>query len=212
MALSDPANREDPDLPTPRKLLRETVDWWKLVCQRPDADRFLQGLAADNKGAITNLMLHSFSFAQDLSGSLVALHVLRHKFSIYPTRDAARTILRQHAWEAMHDETESVRIKFGLSNNHARNMQRQLHTYERLLSRRLWRLKITEQTLQGYTPEQLGDLELNMISEFVRFALMSHPHYSPQTVELLIKGAANAAGVPYIPTGDLNVFDMMDGL
>ncbi|KAJ4990189.1 pentatricopeptide repeat domain-containing protein [Stagonosporopsis vannaccii] len=208
MALSDPANREDPDLPTPRKLLRETVEWWTLVRRRPDAERFLRGLAAGNKGAITNLMLHSFSFAQDLSGSLVALHVLRQKFDIYPTRDAARTVLRQHAWEAMHNETDSVRIQFGLSNNRARNMQRLTHTYERLLSRRLRRLKITEETLQGYTPEQLGDLELNMISEFVRFVLLSH--HSPEIVELLIQGAANATGVLHIPTGDINVFDMMD--
>lgn len=209
-ALGNPANLEDPNLPTPRKLLRETVDWWLLVRQRPDADRFLRGLAADDRGGIEKLMLHCFSCAQDLSGSLVALHVLRQKFDIYPTKNTVKTVLRQLSWEAKHDETQSMRRHFRISKDHSRNMRRLTHIYEAVSSYRLQRLKITADMLRNYSSEQLGDLELNTISEFVRAALLAHPHHSPEIVELLIEGAANAAGVAGITTGDVTVVDMLD--
>ena len=34
--------------------------------------------------------------------------------------------------------------------------------------------------------------------------------HSPEDVEALIQGAATAAGVPFMVTGDMNVYDMMD--
>lgn len=210
MALSDPVNREDPELPTPRTLLRETVEWWTLVRQRPDADRFLQGLAAENRGAITNLILHSFSFAQDLIGSLVALHVLHHKLDIPPTRDAAMTVLRQHAWEAMHEETETVRIQYGLSKTYSKRMREYTRIHTQLLEHRLRRLNITKEKLQDYTSEQLGYVELNVISEFVRFVLLQPSGAYPEMIEVRIKDAAVEVGAPYIPTGDVNIYDMID--
>lgn len=203
IALSTPENRNDSKLPSPRQLLRETVAWWAKVRRRPDADRFLQGLAADNKGAIMKLMLHSFSFDQDLSGSLVALHVLRSKFNIYPTREDARIIIRQQAWEAMHDETSSVRKQFGIGKHPARNMLKISRAYEYAFSDRLKKMKITEDQFREYTPEQQGKVELNTISSFVRYLLLGV--YDPTTTELLIEGAANAVGVTGIYTGDENV-------
>ncbi|KAH6638028.1 hypothetical protein C7974DRAFT_306660 [Boeremia exigua] len=208
IALSDPANREDPNLPTPRKLLRETIDWWMLVRHRPDAHRFIHGLATDNKGAITRLMLHCFSYAQDLAGALVALHVLRQQFEIYPTRDAARIVIRQQAWQAMHDETESVRRQFGLSKNNARNLQRLQHTYEHMFWLRLQRLDISEDMYWAYSYEEKGDFELNAISEFVRYAL--HAQWSMESVERLISSAATVAGVQHMSTGDRTVFDIFN--
>ena len=209
-ALSDPANRDNPNLPTPRELLHETIKWWMLVRQRYDAERFLQGLAAESKGAITSLMLHCFSYIQDLAGSLAALHVLRQKFDIHPTRDAAMTVVRQLAWEAMHDETESVRTQFGLSKNRARNIQRLSRTYQHLYSRRIHRLEITEDILQTYSKEEKGDLELNVISEFVRVVLLAN--YPPEIVELLIEDATSSVGVPRMPTGDVTALDLITPL
>ncbi|KAJ8118215.1 hypothetical protein OPT61_g761 [Boeremia exigua] len=210
LALSDPANREDTSLPTPRELLRETLDWWILVRQRPDFERFRQGLASDLMGAVTKLVLHSFSYAQDLPGTLVALHFLNQKFKIQFTRETAVIVFRQLAWKAMHNETESVRRQFGRSQNHARTMQKLSQTYEHLARRRLRRMKITMYMLQSHNREQRSELELEMISEFIRVSLLVD--FAPETVENLISSAAEAAGVPYIYTGDMDVFDLIDYL
>jgi hypothetical protein len=206
IALADPANKDDANLPKPRELLRETIDWWTLCHMRYDADRFLQGLAAADRGAITGLILHCFSYSRDLAGSLVALHVLRHKFNIYPTQKVVDILQRQLAWVDMSEETESARIQFGFSKSNATNLARTHQLYNYLRERRFQDLEITPDTIEKHSPEYMGDLELNVISEFIRFNLLTkHP---PEVVELMIDAARRAVGVPDLPTGDVSVLDM----
>ncbi|KAF2627931.1 hypothetical protein BU25DRAFT_410566 [Macroventuria anomochaeta] len=203
LALADPVNREDPNLPTPRELLRETTNWWTQCRSRYDADRFLQGLAAADRGAIMGLILHCFSYLRDLPGSLIALHVLRLKFGIRPTKKTAEILRRQLAWVDMHGEIESVRMQLGRSNSNARNMERLSHTYGQLKQRRLQDLNITPDTLEKYSKEDMGDIELDVISEFVRLVLLAN--YPPEIVEAMIDGARNAVGLPNLPTGHVFV-------
>lgn len=208
LALRDPENRKDPNLPTPRQLLRETFEWWVLVRQRPDFDRFLQGLAAENLQAITKLVLHCFSFVQDLPGALVALHFLREKFGIKANSDHAGIFVRMQAWTVLDDESESVRIQFGLGTNHQQSMRKFRKLYRRLHWNRLQRQSITQEDLESYSEKQLAELELNVISEFTRTILINR--YDFEEAEHLIQEAANAAGVPYIDTGDMTVWDMAE--
>ena len=206
IALGDPANRDNANLPKPRELLRETIDWWTKVRSRHDADRFLQGLSAADRGAITALILHCFSYTQDLAGSLVALHVLRHKFDIFPTPKVADILQRQLAWVDMSAESESVRIQFGFSKSNAKNLARVRQLYHHLKARRFEELGITPETVEEHSEEKMGDLELNVISEFVRHALLTK--FPPEIVELMIDGAQRAVGVPKLPTGDRSVLDI----
>ncbi|OSS55058.1 hypothetical protein B5807_00856 [Epicoccum nigrum] len=208
LALSDPENRNSPDLPTPRQLLRETFDWWILVRQRPDFDRFMRGLAAADLDAISKLVLHCFSYARDLPGVLVALHFLRDKFDIYATNEHIEIVMRQLAWTVLDHESESVRIQFGLSTNRSKGMKRMLRLYKQTYMRRLRRLGISQQDHLRYSEKEMYDLQLNVLSESIRTVMLAE--YGPEEVEEMIQGAATAAGVPFMATGDMNVYDMMD--
>ena len=208
LALSDPENRSNPDLPTPRQLLRETFDWWILVRQRPDFDRFMRGLAAADLDAISKLVLHCFSYARDLPGVLVALHFLRDKFNIYATNEHIEIVMGQLAWTVLDHESESVRIQFGLSTNRSKGKRRMLRLYKQTYMRRLRRLGISQGDHLKYSEKEMHDLQLNVLSESVRTVMLAE--HSPEDVEALIQGAATAAGVPFMVTGDMNVYDMMD--
>ncbi|KAF9699637.1 hypothetical protein EKO04_002465 [Ascochyta lentis] len=207
IALAHPAARDSPNLPTPRELLHETIQWWTLCRSRYDAGRFLQGLAAEDHGAITALVLHCFSFAQDLAGSLVALHVLRQNFGFRPTKKAAEIVQRQIAWVDMREETESVRMQFGFSKNNAKSLEGAARAYRQLRERRTTDLKITTDTLGDYSEEYMGDLELNVLSELIRTALIAN--YPPEAVEAMVDAARNAVGLPDLPTGDLTAFELV---
>lgn len=208
-AFNDPANQESLDLPTPRELLHETIEWWNLVRQRPDADRFLRGLIGLRKNTAHRLILHCFSHSQDLAGALVALHVLRLEFNICPTQEDAKTFRKQIAWVPMHDQSDSVRRQFSLSNNNARNMERLSRTYERIRTRRLKELNADGRVELPSIEADAGDFELNTISEFVRIVLLANR--PPEAVELTIQAARQDIGVPDMPTGDASAFDLDDG-
>ncbi|KAF3001494.1 hypothetical protein E8E13_008858 [Curvularia kusanoi] len=207
LALSDPENRNNPSLPTPRQLLHETSEWWTLIRQRPDVDRFKQGLAAADMGAIAKLVLHCFSYARDIPGVLVALHFLREKFGIHATDELVQIVLRQLAWTVLEHESETVRLQFGLGKNRIRAIKKLRHQYWRWYKRKLEFLGIHEEDLPAYSEDEAYDLQLNVISEFVRTVMLAD--VGPEEVEELIQDAATAAGVPYMMTGDMNVFDMI---
>jgi pentatricopeptide repeat protein len=191
---------EHSGLPTPRALLAETVRWWDMCRNRHDAERFLQGLAAQNGGAITKLMLHCFSFAKDLVGSLIAVHVLRHKFDIFPSDKTFEIIKRQMAWVDFRNETESLRIQFGASGNRRRNMLHVEAIFQDLLERRMKSNDTGSGMRSSSSREELGDKSLGLLNELLR-ALMEKTH-QPATVEAMINAAKDEVGVPDMQVGD----------
>jgi acyl carrier protein phosphodiesterase len=56
------------------------------------------------------------------------------------------------------------------------------------------------------TDEQIGDVGLNLLSEFVRVVLKRS--YPPEVVEAMIDAARCAVGVPDLPTGDMDAFEV----
>ncbi|KAI4613429.1 uncharacterized protein J4E87_009896 [Alternaria ethzedia] len=206
LALGDPTNRDKPGLPTPRELLAEMISWWTLSRSRYDADRFRMGLAGADSGAITSLIMHCFSYTQDLAGSLIALHVLRHYFDIFPTNEAARILQGQIAWVDMTRETEAVRSSHFHSRSNKKNTDRITMVYNILLQRRLARMDLKESEYEMLTDEQIGDMGLNLLSEFVRVVLKRS--YPPEVVEVMIDAARCAVGVPDLPTGDMDAFEV----
>ncbi|KAH7076358.1 hypothetical protein BKA63DRAFT_532555 [Paraphoma chrysanthemicola] len=207
LALGDHATRNDPNLPTPRNLLKETVEWWTKCRSRYDADRFLLGLAASDQGAITALMMHCFSYTQDLAGSLIALHVLRHKFNIFPTDTAAEILQRQIAWVNLARESESARSQYFHSRSNARNTEQIARVYEILLQKRLHRMREAgTYDPDNMTDEQIGDMGLNLLSEFVRVVLKRT--YPPEVVEAMIEAAKGVVGVEGMETGDMDAFEV----
>lgn len=206
LALGDHATRDDPDLPSPRDLLKEMVDWWRMTRSRHDASKFLQGLAASNKGAIMALMLHCFSYKQDLVGSLIALHVLRHYFGVMPVDRTIAILQRQIAWVDMSRESESVSSQYFHSRSNARNSERIIKIYDVLKQQRMARMDLGDKGLRGLSDSEVADLSLNTLSELVRVVL--NRSYGPEIVEDMIEVAKRVVGLPDLPTGDLTAWEV----
>jgi hypothetical protein len=201
LALGDHATRTDPALPIPRDLLKETVDWWKLCRQRPDAKRFHLGLAATHSVAIPGLMLHCFSYTIDLPGALIALHVLRHHFQIFPNDRMVEIVQRQMAWinvtpgSGMYFHSRDVSI----------GRQRVERLYDDLANRRLKELREAGRNAEDMSAEEVGDVRLNLLSEFVRAGLKRT--YPDEVVEEMVIAAQVRVG--YLgPTGDKDAFEV----
>jgi len=206
LASNRSANQGSPELPSPRHLLRETLHWWRLVRQRRDTRRFTRGLVGLAGNESHRLLLHCFNLHQDLAGTLVALHVLRMEFNIYPTENDAARLRRQIAWVSLHDETDSARRQFSLSDNNAKNMARLKYTYKRIRDRKFKELCAWGGMGFPMTEADAGDFELEVISEFVRVILLGS--HEPEVVELMIQDAQQAIGVERLPTGDVSAFDL----
>jgi hypothetical protein len=207
LALSSHATRSDPSLPSPRDLLKETVTWWTACRSRHDASRFKLGLAAADHGAVTALIMHCFSYTSDLAGSLVALHVLRTKFGIFPTDRVALILQRQVAWVDLQRESASVREQFFLGRSNSRNSERVGRVYEELVRRRIAGLEREGVSVQEMSDEEIGDLGLNLLSEFIRVVMKRS--WPEEVVEAMIEAGCGAVGVKGMGTGDLNVWEVV---
>lgn len=208
LALGSYRTREDPKLPTCRDLLKETVKWWKLCRSRYDAERFRIGLTAEDHGAIMPLVLHCFSYTSDLAGSLAALHVLRKRFDIYPHAKATRILQRQMAWVDMSHGGAVQHYKHFHSRSNARKLASIERVYNVLAQQRMLRMGIDPMKWdpEKYTPEEIGDMELDLLSEFVRvFLKRTKP---PEVVEEMMAAATLSVGCPGMETGDLDAWEV----
>ncbi|KAI8939852.1 hypothetical protein NX059_003588 [Plenodomus lindquistii] len=204
LALGDEATKDDPNLPSPRELLKETVDWWRMTRSRHDASRFLQGLAASEKGAILALVLHCFSYTQDLAGSLVALHVLYHYFGIRPTDRAIDILQQQMSWVARGSEDLSPYFWDKYARRRAARVGK---TYDYLVQQRLERMGLGSRGLNSLSDEQMAEFTLNTLSELVRVVLTRQ--YGPEISEQMIEVAKRVVGLGELPTGDVTAWEVV---
>jgi hypothetical protein len=203
-ALGDHATRHDTNLPTARELLKESLEWWDQCNYRYDAERFRTGLSGANHGAISALVLHCFSYTQDVAGSLVAMHALRHKFGIFPTDNDATILQRQLAWVDMSRESATTGEQYFHSRSNQRNRERILRIYQMLLKRRLDDIKSEEEAMR-MTDEDVGDFGLNVLSEFVRVVMKRQ--YPEDIVETMIEATKRDVGYQG-ETGDLKAHEV----
>lgn len=206
LALEDPATRGDPDLPRPRELLAETVQWWKHCQARHDAERFLIGLTSTDRGALSTLIIHCFSYTNDIAGSLVGLHILRKQFGILLSDQVPGKIHSQAAWVDLNHITEHERSRFIHNSVYKKNLEKLGHVYDMLLERRKQRLGISEDDYAQLSVEERNDLGLNTLSEFIR-VIMKRSDF-PESVEAMIDHAKEQAGVPDMSTGDMDAFQV----
>jgi hypothetical protein len=150
--------------------------------------------------------MHCFSYNRDLAGSLVALHVLRHRFHIFPTDESAQILQRQMAWVDLADESAAVRGQYFHSRSNKKNTDRIAAVYDILLQRRLSRTGLKEGDFEKLTDEQIGDMGLNLLSEFIRVVLKRY--HPPEVVEMMIDVTRSVVGVPDLPTGDMDAFEV----
>ena len=184
-------------LMAPRELLREMVEWWRLCRSRYDADRFKMGLAGADQGALLGLVLHCFSYTRDLAGSLVALHVLRKYFGIFPGEKAAVIMKRQVAWIDVARSSHPSRGLYFRSRSNAVNLERAGRFYEGLLERRMGK----GEGRGEWGKERNGDFVLETLSEFVRVVLRRS--FSADVVEEMIETAAGGMGCAGMETGGM---------
>lgn len=201
LALGEQAAREDPNLPRPRELLAETVQWWERCRARHDAERFMTGLAATEHGALTSLMMHCFSYTNDLAGSLVGMHILHKKFDIAPSDKSAMILQRHASWVDMRQKGPIERSVFRNNRIFKKNLEKMGRVYYILLERRLEE--------KNFTPDDLanGSLAINVLSEFIRVVLKrAHP---PESVEAIINQAKEEIGIPDMSTGDMDALQVV---
>ncbi|KAF2013351.1 hypothetical protein BU24DRAFT_350562 [Aaosphaeria arxii CBS 175.79] len=207
IALGDKNRKENIELPSPRYLLAETIRWTDMVRSRWDAQRFREGLAAENLEAISTLVMHCFSYTDDLAGSIVALYALRRRFDIMPTKELA-TVLQTHAaWTDLHLETKSVRAQFSLSKTFPNKMQQLGRIFAILKDARSKRLNITDGIAVTLSKDEQAELNLNLLSEFVR--VISKRQHSPETIEAMIDQAKKDVGLPTLKIGDMDAFEVL---
>ncbi|KAF1975847.1 hypothetical protein BU23DRAFT_579044 [Bimuria novae-zelandiae CBS 107.79] len=206
LALGDFATRDDPDLPRPRELLAETVQWWTRCRSRPDAERFRMGLAGPDHGALSSLMLHCFSYSKDLAGSLVSLHILRKHFLIFPSDTVAEVLQKHAAWVDLQRSTPQERSHFNRTGAHQQTLDKLGRIYYILEEQRKQRTGIAEEDYNRLSDEEIGDIGLNLLSEFVRVVMKRS--YPPEEVEVMINQAKDEAGVPEMSTGDMDAFQV----
>lgn len=204
LALGDHIAQESSTLPSPRQLLAENVRWWDLVRRRFDVERFRTGLAAQDHGALNSLIMHCFSYTKDLPGSLVAMHALRKHFHIFPSNKAASILQKQVAWVDMQADTNSVRAQYSHSGVHSRKIAQMGEIYHMLMQARFKRVNLTGDQYAYMTEEEIGDLSLNILSEFIRVILKRQ--HSPEVVEAMIDEAKKDIGLPHLATGDMDAF------
>jgi hypothetical protein len=199
-------NREYETLPTPRELLKETVDWWKLVRVRHDRSQFKMGLATREKGPISRLLMHCFSYTQDLPGSLVALHVLRKQMNISPTDRAASILKQQVAWANLRHEPSAYKRNYARSGRYYKILVQMDKVYRMLMQERFRRLNISANDYAQLTKTEVDDMGLDLLSEFIRVVLKrQHP---PEQVESMIDEVKTQIGLPNLSTGDMNAFEV----
>jgi hypothetical protein len=205
LALGDHETRNDTTLPTPRQLLTETIKWWEMTRSRWDAKRFRIGLAAGDHGAVTGLMMHCFSYTYDLPGSLVALHALRKKVNIFPSDKAADILQRQVAWVDLERDSSAARAQFS-GGGFKQSQEKMGRVHHILMQNRFKRMKLTGDQFAYMSKEEVGDLNLNLLSEFIRVILKRQ--YPPEEVEAMIDQARKEIGLPNLSTGDMDAFSV----
>jgi hypothetical protein len=203
-ALGDKELRDDPKLPSPRELLKESLEWWNQCRYRYDADRFRTGLSGVSRGAISSLILHCFSYTQDIAGSLVAMHALRRNLDIFPADNDANILHRQLAWVDMSRESSAVGEQYFQTFSRQENEDRVTEVYHILLEARFKR--IGEEKASRMTDEEVGDFSLNMLSELARVYMKRQ--YPAEVVEQMIEQAKRDVG--FIGgTGDLDASQVL---
>ncbi|CAI6278770.1 unnamed protein product [Periconia digitata] len=208
LALHHDASKDSSVLPSPRLLLAETVTWWQKCHQRMDADHFLTGLAASNRTAIIHMMLHCFSYTRDFAGSLVALHVLRQYFDIYPLVDTRKVLQFQATWTEEFDPRRRTRGLVRRAYDCEKTMSTMEAIYEILAEQRWERMGYTsdDERIVDLDPIVVEQAELDLLSEFIR-VIMKRAE-DPETVEAMIAQAKEEVGVPHMTTGDLDAFSV----
>lgn len=201
-ALADPESRYDLELPSPRELLAETVQWIMLVRSRPDVDRFRIG-AAGTLDALSKLMMHCFSYSKDLPGSLVALHVLHKKFDLLPHEDAHLSIKQHAAWTDLEGRTQQERGYFHSTDTFGKHLDVLDRVYMVLLNRRTQEIDEEE---WDWDDRKRREILLNVLSEFVR-VLMKRTQ-TPEAVEGAINQVKAQVGVSDMSTGDMDAFQV----
>jgi hypothetical protein len=153
------------------------------------------------------LVMHCFSYTQDLPGSLVALHVLRQKFGIPTTLKASAILRRQMAWIDMTREEHSLNSLDFNSRLNKKSLEHFMKVYTILAHERLARMKMKAEDFAVLPLMQRQDAELNLLSEFIRVILKrSHPE---DIVELMISAATRSMGVPGLSTGDMDASEVI---
>ncbi|KAF1912644.1 hypothetical protein BDU57DRAFT_523048 [Ampelomyces quisqualis] len=205
-ALADPEHQGFTFLlPSPEKLLLETRKWWRMCQRRPDASRFHLGLAGADHGGISALMLHCFSYTQDLPGTLIALHVLRLDFNIYPTPREVDIIKRHLAWiDPLGDDADDqARFEFRKAKRIATEQVEQM--WQIVLEQRLKRMGLTVDEARELKGDEGREFGINLLSEVIRVVLKRR--HGAKGAEKAIKTAGENAGFRGT-TGDMTAYEV----
>ena len=192
LALGDYQTWGFESLPSPREMMTQMLEWSRQIDKKPTLDRSLIGLTGPRR-EIVSLIMHCFGYTKDLPGALVALHAMKSSFRIFPTYRTAGILFKQMA-----------NGHVGLFKD---NIVKIEQVYKVILQGRLNRMNHDGSLTSTMTKEQSGELDLNLLSEFIRVVMVRQ--CPAGEVEALIDKAKQEMGVPDLSTGDLDSFDVV---
>lgn len=207
LALTDWQNWEFESLPRPRQLMADMIQWLQRIKWHPYVNSYLNSLAGP-RGDILGLVMRSFRYSKDLPGALVALHVMRSGFRVFPTTETTQILLKQMAWIELGHENRAVRSRDRHhTGKYTKNLLRLADVYQILLRQRIKRMKDDGVEYSTMAKNDRREMDVNLLSELIRVVMVRQ--YRPEEVEAMINEAKRDMGVPNITTGDIDSFNVV---
>ncbi|KAB2571323.1 hypothetical protein BFW01_g4333 [Lasiodiplodia theobromae] len=219
--------------PPPSIILRHTLTWLSTLSAR-NPSAHASTLAELSRSRIPNRIIATYTAWNDLTGALVALHVLRHNFrqpapTQYATNLLARTLARLGFPSAdIRSRTPARRRQLNTSAGLHYNLDKILRALHALLQRRFSASSSSAPSSQQNAetrragenvnkekPEADDDpnrnnatILLNALSELTR-AVLLRQGIPPAKIEARVGGLKRSLGVdPAMPTGDKTAWEV----
>jgi hypothetical protein len=184
--------------PKPRELMAQMIRWQSArECSKLNTESTKNYFSESSIGKVISTC---FIYTSDLPGTLVSLHILHKLFGVGPTQKTFQTIIKHLSHEG------GYRGKSGREDKQSRrqyrlNVQTALRMYRIIYKKRQEQYSLVLDRT-GYDVNQL-----EVLSELIRtFMLRKYP---PGEVERLIAEAKVQMGVPDLPTGELDAFNIV---
>lgn len=137
----------------------------------------------------------------------MAIHVMKQLFGILPSENAAEILQKQIAWAAMHGFMTSARKQHSHSVVPKKIIAQMAQIFRILEDNRFASMNMTDDDYARLSPDEMGDVQINIMSEFVRVILKRH--HGAEHVDEMIDAAKKDIGVPDLQTGDKDAFHVL---
>ncbi|KZF25992.1 hypothetical protein L228DRAFT_242384 [Xylona heveae TC161] len=192
-------NRDLTGFPTPRALFFDMISWYLNL-----PAKLRDGAQEAVTQEFYDQVIRCFGLSQDLKGTLVAMHAMKHAFNLYATQDTARMVVLQVSRMGP-TETETRRNRRTRAKDLRRNSKANVGNVTKVLDiiakRRMSALSEQGIEYDDLDPETKANESLSLISELLRVVLV-RTEEEPSMLEAGLQSIAWDMGVGGISLGE----------